>query len=432
MAWVVDRERQLQFICMAIGQGWLKKRILRISLQYEKGLSVRSKFYNGLALAATTFLGANSGANALQSVQKLEGNSSQSSLTYPCAALNNSETTSQYVQCLSDEANKGSVQAALDIYDIYNEGKIVPNNQELAVFFLTLAAQKDNAAALDVLALRKAIGLGTKKDWEEALRLRRRLSQLKGELPPLHIYGGFSGYGFNEAGVVAVKVTVLSDSTKKSCDSQNGSEKLNKLACNVIMKVFGFLPAVNYQGKEVDGVYSYKYRFKPYSAPPKIDTIIPAKLISDQITAEDFLKEGVTLTEQFDQLLKLTLSETGAILSCVSGKLKYYQLSCRIAKQKLKFVPAKNARGRGIRSTYNLPISVAFNGDASSKTSRPVEAALPADKKLISPNLTAPEQANSEDRVLNSAISRCLSIGFSKETSEYRNCILEQIRILSK
>jgi len=38
----------------------------------------------------------------------------------------------------------------------------------------------------------------------------------------------------------------------------------------------------------------------------------------------------------------------------------------------------------------------------------------------------------SGDVILEQAVSRCMNIGFKRETSEFRSCVTEQIRLLSK
>jgi hypothetical protein len=62
------------------------------------------------------------------------------------------------------------------------------------------------------------------------------------------------------------------------------------------------------------------------------------------------------------------------------------------------------------RPTQELTTNL--NTNATSK-----ETALPIDK---------------DDLVLEKALSRCLNIGFKRDSNEFRTCVTEQIRILSK
>lgn len=44
-----------------------------------------------------------------------------------------------------------------------------------------------------------------------------------------------------------------------------------------------------------------------------------------------------------------------------------------------------------------------------------------------------PQTANaSDDIILDKAIARCINIGFKRETAEFRNCVTEQLSLLSK
>lgn len=58
-------------------------------------------------------------------------------------------------------------------------------------------------------------------------------------------------------------------------------------------------------------------------------------------------------------------------------------------------------------------------GVGDQKTEQPIKASLPAAKA-------------SDDIILERSISRCTSIGYKRETAEFRSCVTEQISLLSK
>lgn len=61
----------------------------------------------------------------------------------------------------------------------------------------------------------------------------------------------------------------------------------------------------------------------------------------------------------------------------------------------------------------------------------PVTAAQPAAAANSKPNQAANATA-SDDIILDKAISRCTSIGFVRDSAEFRTCVTEQISLLSK
>jgi hypothetical protein len=346
------------------------------------------------------------------------------SVTEPCPQYKSAPLINEYTICLTAEAEKGSASAANILIDVYNGFFSSPPDQAKATYYASMSARQDDPIGMRALAARNAIGLGTAKNWDEALRLRRRQAQLFGSLPPLHISGGFSGYGSFDAGVTTVAVQVNSDGTKKSCSAKGSTEKNQKFACKVIMKYFGFLPAVSSEGLEVAGEFSNNITLKPYVKPAKIDDNIPAKLARGEITRQDFVSENINI-ENSSLVLNLELSNTGAIMACKSASVnpRFSSAICQIAKRKLVFLPSKNVRGQGVSSKYDFAVDLGSNslGDnAPSQSARP---------KLIdqkSDNIAA-----SDDKILQSAIKRCELIGFEKGTSDYKVCVTDQIKILS-
>jgi hypothetical protein len=342
----------------------------------------------------------------------------------PCPQYKSAPLVNEYANCLTAEADKGSVAAANILIDIYNGAYAIPPDQFKATYYASMSAQQNDPIGMRSLALRNAIGLGTTKNWDDALRLRRRQAQLYGALPPLHISGQFTGQGLKDPGVVTVSVHVNPDGTKKSCSAKGSTDRNHNLACKVIMKYFAFLPSVSPEGREVDGEFSTNIIFKPYRKPDKIDANIPARLVSGEITRQDFLSYNQNIPSSA-LVLNLELSATGAITACnsTSGDVSLTRSACQIAKRKLVFTPSKNVRGQGVASRYDLAVDLSSNnggGDAPLQAPRP---------KSID------QESNSgtvlDDKILQNAIKRCELIGFEKGTSDYKICVTDQIKILS-
>lgn len=343
----------------------------------------------------------------------------------PCAQYSqNSSLINEYVQCLSNEASKGSISAANILTNIYvGSGALLPVYVK-AVYYAAISAGKDDPNGMQVLSLLKASGLGTEKNWGAALQLRRRQAQLHGALGPLWISGEFTGYGKYEAGVATITVEVNPDGTKKSCSATGSTEKNHKFVCKVVMEVFGFLPAVSAEGQEVLGRYFTNITLKPYVKPPKIDTNIPARLVSGEITRQDFASANINL-ESSSLILNLDLSSTGAIVSCQSSSVisSFSRAACQIAKRKLTFAPSKTVRGKGVSSSYNFTVNL---GSDNVEKEKPLQAPLP--------NIANKETDNSsefDDKILQNAIKRCELIGFEKGTDDYKICVTDQIKLLS-
>lgn len=341
-----------------------------------------------------------------------------------CSQYKAASLVNEYVNCLAPEADKGSVSAANSLINIYVGSGALPPDYVKAAHYASISAGNNDPVGMRVLSLLKAIGLGTTKNWDDALRLRRKQAQLYGALPPLHISGEFTGNGLKDPGVVTVSVQVNPDGTKRSCSAKGSTDRNHNLACKVIMKYFAFLPSVSPEGREVEGEFSTNITFKPYRKPDKIDASIPARLISGEITRQDFSSYNNNISSSA-LVLNLELSSTGAITACnsTSGDVGLTRSACQIAKRKLVFTPSKNVRGQGVASRYDLAVDLSSNsggGDA------PLQA-----PRQISIDQKSNISAESDDKILQSAIKRCELIGFEKGANDYKVCVTDQIKILS-
>lgn len=349
----------------------------------------------------------------------------------PCAALKSAATINEYVSCLKDEVQRGSTFAALVLIDIYNGDTVLPPDQFAATYYAKVAADKDDPVGLRILAARKALGLGTEKNWQEALQLRRRQARITGALPPLHVSGYFTGQAIKEGGAVPVEVSVGLDASKRACRPSGASEKLNKMTCDVIMKYFGFLPAVSADGREVDGLFRTVISFIPYRKPDKVDTSIPATLLSGDISPSDFSASSTRDYRTETATLALQVDSSGNVTNCSadSSNNNFGREACQIARSKLKFSPSRNAKGQALLSTYSFGVSLDFT-PSSNVDAAPVQAVRSVSSAAKPEQVASDPQAGS-DVVLETATRRCTTIGFAKDAPDYRSCVLEQIKILS-
>lgn len=364
------------------------------------------------------------------------------SRVYECDALTYSFKYQEYVDCLRPLADAGLVDAATRLMDIYYQGKYVEVDNVSAAKYAAIGAAADDVRSLATLAALKSIGRGTAKDWEEALRLRRRVAQLMSVIQePMHVAGSFTGIGVTETERIVANIVVGSNGVIQNCTAEGLSQNLKKLACNVITKYFTFLPAVTPSGEEIDRTWTTPITF---TAPPKrekISTVIPGKVLSGDISASDFTRYKVTRTGIQKLLLEIDLTNTGAIMRCNASTSDrvFGTYACKIVKEKFKFAPATLPSGLKKASKYNLELDLEFPAASvlpNVTPTQPQNISPPPPKgntAVAAPvqKTTAPASATS-DVILDTAINRCERIGFKRDTSEFRGCVTEQISLLSK
>ncbi len=348
------------------------------------------------------------------------------------------------IDCLRPLADAGLVDATSRLMNIYYEGKAVTPDYVSAAKYAAIGAAADDVRSLAMLAVLKSVGLGTAKNWEEALRLRRRVAQLERlTQEPQRVAGNFSGHAdqVRETERIVANVLVGSNGVIKNCVAEGLSEDLKSLTCRVIIKYFTFLPAVDANGIEIDRTWTNPINF---TAPPKyvrISNIIPGKVLSGEILASDFTRYKIRRTGLQKLKLEVNLLPTGLVQGCIvkSSERVLGTYACKIVKEKFKFTPATLPSGVKKASKLDLELDIDF----------PVASALPnvplAQPQNVSPpppisntEVTAPVQktagptSETGDVTLDTALNRCDRIGFKRDTSEFRGCVTEQIRLLSK
>ena len=75
---------------------------------------------------------------------------------------------------------------------------------------------------------------------------------------------------------------------------------------------------------------------------------------------DDYPPEAIRASEQGRVVAKLWIDPSGRVVSCTvlqtSGSVSLDQATCRIALDKVSFVPATDRRGRPVAATYTLPV----------------------------------------------------------------------------
>jgi len=79
-------------------------------------------------------------------------------------------------------------------------------------------------------------------------------------------------------------------------------------------------------------------------------------------------------------------------------------------------------------------VSAIQSAAAPSVTARPVAQAQGSATKVADGIVAVPQNGakTNEDPILEKSINRCIGIGFKKDTVEFRNCVVEQITLISK
>ena len=359
-----------------------------------------------------------------------------------CEILNASFKYTQYIDCLRPLADAGSSKAAARLVNVFVLGTAVTPDYVIAAKYAAIGAAGDDILALQMLALFKSVGLGTTKNWEEALKLRRRQALLRSAtLPPLRVAGEFTGNRVTETERIPVSVVVGSNGVIQSCLAEGQSENLKELTCKVITKYFTFLPAVGANGKEIEQTWTNSISFRAAPKQEKISTVIPARVLSGEILVSDFARYKIIRNGIQKLQVEIDLTNTGAIMGCNARSpdrvLGTY--ACKIVKEKFKFTPATLPSGVKKASKFSLELDLDFPA-ASVLTNVPLAqpqnvSPPPTESSTAVPapvqKTTTPTSANG-DVILDTAINRCERIGFKRDTSEFRGCVTEQISLLSK
>lgn len=349
-----------------------------------------------------------------------------------CEILNASFKYTQYIDCLRPLADAGSSKAAARLVNVFVSGTAVTPDYVTAAKYAAIGAAGDDILALQMLALFKSVGLGTTKNWEEALQLRRRQALLQSAtLPPLRVAGEFTGNRVTETERIPVSVVVGSNGVIQSCLAEGQSENLKELTCKVITKYFTFLPAVGANGKEIEQTWTNSISFRAAPKSTKISTVIPAQVLSGEILASDFTRYKISRSGLQKLQLEIDLTKTGAIFGCnpKSSDRVFGTYACKIVKEKFKFTPATLPSGVKKASKFNLELDIDF----------PAAFVSPNVPQAQPPNVSPPPVQNTTaapsatgDVILDTAINRCDRIGFKRDTSEFRGCVTEQITLLSR
>ena len=114
------------------------------------------------------------------------------------------------------------------------------------------------------------------------------------------------------------------------------------------------------------------------------------------------------------------------------GSPSLMKWACQQARRTLRIEPAKSPGANNVESNLELAFQLNF-APAGGRNQAAPPASAPLVKNTQPPTQPkSPEpEAATPDANLETAISRCKRIGFKEGEASFRECVLEQIRLLS-
>lgn len=297
-----------------------------------------------------------------------------------------------------------------------------------------------NAAA--GLSAPYATGYGRPRDLIKAQALRREWAirkgnpanarQIQGQIRPEDYPRecSLAIFGCKYVGEkIAAEFTVDDQGNVSACSAKGENAKLKEVTCNIISSRFKFLPYLDTQGRAISSQFIQNVTWNPPPAQP--DFSAPARLTTGAINSNMVpVKLARELNGEYNVVLALKVDILGKVSACKTsgGPYQLTRWICQTALRGFRFEPAKSSGGRSIESNVTLNYQLSFG----SKQNEP-SATLPVSAP---PTVAAPKQATQEptkpvDANLETAIERCRRIGFKENEPGYRECVLEQIRLLS-
>lgn len=354
-----------------------------------------------------------------------------------------SQNYRQLFLCTSRLSEAGDRSADVLTGELYWMGLGTSQNHKAAADLWEKSYNSGFASAAIFFAAPFTYGLGRPKDLEKAKSLRKEgalktkqslnATQISGYIGPQDYPQecAFLVFGCKMVGeTIVAEISIDPLGSVSECTAVGDDPTLKEATCAIITKRFKYLPALSAEGTAVSYKMRQNIRWNP--PPSRPDLSAPAKIVTGSINAT-MVPSSIanTLAGNYDLRLALSVSAAGTISGCKTsgGPIQLNKWACQVASSQFKFEPARNKGGRIIPSTATLNYTLSFGSEAkdTDTTAKPVTV----------PNATAAqrtfeEPTNTVDQNLETAIGRCKRIGFKENEPGYRECVLEQIRILSK
>lgn len=136
------------------------------------------------------------------------------------------------------------------------------------------------------------------------------------------------------------------------------------------------------------------------------------------------------LNGECNVVLALKVDIIGKVSACKTsgGPCHFTRWVCQTAMKGFRLEPARSSGGRSIESNVTLKCQLSC-GSKQNEPSSTVPVSAPPPVAVPKESIKEPTQL--VDANLETAIQRCRRIGFKEGEPGYRECVLEQIRLLS-
>lgn len=363
-----------------------------------------------------------------------------------CAQQNRNDPRALF-ECMETLAATGDASAQTSLgYFLFN-GRGAVRDAKRAADVWELAVAQGHPTAMSNLAIIRATGIGRPRDLEKANSLRSDSARILGTtVPALHVAGQFNGGDYPSPNcwtfaaeckwigeTIVATYTVEADGSVKTCQGIGESEILKQTTCKIIQNRFRFLPAMDKTGNAISFETSQNVNWNP--PPQRPDRSAPAKLVSGRLSM-DMVPKALSAAESGAVELKLALrvDKFARITGCkaTGGSPSLMKWACQQARRTLRIEPAKSPGANNVESNLELAFQLNF-APAGGRNQPAPPASAPLVKNTqppTQPKSSEPEAAT-PDANLETAISRCKRIGFKEGEASFRECVLEQIRLLS-
>lgn len=286
-------------------------------------------------------------------------------------------------------------------------------------------------------------GYGRPRDLAKANALRKEFAMKKkvglqsnritGQINPWD-YPSDCSLGIFGCKMVSEKIlaefTVDPQGNVSACSAKGENAKLKEVTCNLISKRFKYVPALDADGRAISSQVTQNVNWAAPQGRP--DLSAPASLTTGTINSNMVpVKLARELNGEYNVVLALKVDILGKVSACRTsgGPYQLTRWVCQTALKGFRFEPAKSSGGRSIESNVTLNYQLSF-GSKQNEPSATVPVSAPVPVAAAKESIKEPSKP--VDANLETAIERCRRIGFKENEPGYRDCVLEQIRLLSQ
>lgn len=204
--------------------------------------------------------------------------------------------------------------------------------------------------------------------------------------------------------VILLKINEMGRVLSCRISKSSGHVDLDVRACDVSKERGRFLPATDKYGTAIPSTFEYQIHWR-FDLEPEY-----AQKRGGSISDEDYPSKAIREQKSGLATASFSSNELGRVENCriilSSGSADLDEETCKIITRRWKYRPARDRMG-SIIPTDNLQQSINWAMNFASKPS-------------------------SSDEILDNSVKRCASIGYEVGSEKYQDCLLEQIRLLSR